>query len=476
MKEVSEVNEQKSLLLEIAEAIDRRLRQHTPRDEGPPPEARRPRWLRWLGRQMVPNVGTLLMVVVLLLTVPSLAAPLRAPAATSTSTISYQGRLADSGGNPLTAKVNMEFRIYNVPTGGVPLWAEMWTGGNAVDVSDGLFNVMLGSIDNTLASAIDGHDELYLGITVGTDSEMEPRVQLGSVPFSMQAMTVPDDSITSAEISAGAVSTSELANGAVTGAKIQDGQVGADDVSFNYAGSSSKGGPASNLDCSNCISSSEIQNGQVRNADLENGAVTIAKIDIDDHLDMQHKDIRNIANLVFPYADTRAIQYRGTAALAIQTLNDSSQDTVRMELGKGDYPDVDIKNARLDMNGNPIINQGAMIEANLQTAGELAAERIDRFEQGDVLCWLGERLEKCNEDSDRRVVAVANEKGLPIVIGAEPIRVLGPVQVGDLLVASNVAGYAMVNNAPAPGTVIAKALEAFDGKQGVIKAMINTSS
>jgi hypothetical protein len=43
-------------------------------------------------------------------------------------------------------------------------------------------------------------------------------------------------------------------------------------------------------------------------------------------------------------------------------------------------------------------------------------------------------------------------------------------------VASNAAGYAMVNNAPAPGTVIAKALEAFDGEQGVIKAMINTSS
>jgi hypothetical protein len=189
------MNEQKSLLLEIAEAIDRRLRQHTPRDEGPPPEARRPRWLRWLGRQMVPNVGTLLMVVVLLLTVPSLAAPLRAPAATSTSTISYQGRLADSSGNPLTGKFNLEFRIYDVPTGGVPLWTEMWTGGNAVDVSDGLFNVMLGSIDNTLASAIEEYDELYLGITVGTDSEMEPRVQLGSVPFSMQAMTVADGSI-----------------------------------------------------------------------------------------------------------------------------------------------------------------------------------------------------------------------------------------------------------------------------------------
>jgi len=87
---------------------------------------------------------------------------------------------------------NMEFRLYDVPTGGVPLWEEFWTGANSVAVSDGLFNVMLGSIDNTLASSIEGQDELHLGITVGSDSEMTPRVQLGSVPFAMNAGWVGD--------------------------------------------------------------------------------------------------------------------------------------------------------------------------------------------------------------------------------------------------------------------------------------------
>ena len=150
-------------------------------------------WPKWgqvgafVQRWLLPNPGTLVLMVLLALVVPTLAAPLRAPGAVSTSVISYQGRLADADGNPITGKVNMEFRIYDVPTGGTPLWEEYWTGGNAVDVSDGLFNVMLGSINNTLADAIAGHDELYLGITVGTDSEMEPRVQLGSVPFSMIA-------------------------------------------------------------------------------------------------------------------------------------------------------------------------------------------------------------------------------------------------------------------------------------------------
>ena len=65
------------------------------------------------------------------------------------------------------------------------------TGENSVEVSDGLLSVMLGSINNTLPSLIEGHDELYLGITVGNDIELSPRVPLSSVPYSMQALTVP---------------------------------------------------------------------------------------------------------------------------------------------------------------------------------------------------------------------------------------------------------------------------------------------
>jgi len=42
---------------------------------------------------------------------------------------------------------------------------------------------------------------------------MEPRVQLGSVPFSMQALTVPDGSITAEKIADGAVTSEKLASG-----------------------------------------------------------------------------------------------------------------------------------------------------------------------------------------------------------------------------------------------------------------------
>ncbi|MBM4456459.1 MAG: hypothetical protein FJ011_01635 [Chloroflexi bacterium] len=135
-----------------------------------------------------------------------------APTATSTGTIAYQGRLADADGNPLTGTYNMIFRLYDAATGGVPLWEEQWTGSNGVKVSDGLFNVMLGSLAQLPISQFTNSPSLFLGITVGTDDEMAPRVQLGSVPFAVQALTVPDGSVTTAKIADGAVTQAKLSS------------------------------------------------------------------------------------------------------------------------------------------------------------------------------------------------------------------------------------------------------------------------
>ncbi len=49
-----------------------------------------------------------------------------------------------------------------------------------------------------------------------------------------------------------------ISDNAVTSAKIADGAVSSSDVGFNYAGSSSKGGPASDLNCTTCVSESEL--------------------------------------------------------------------------------------------------------------------------------------------------------------------------------------------------------------------------
>jgi len=59
-----------------------------------------------------------------------------------------------------------------------------------------------------------------------------------------------------------------------------------------------------------------------------------------------------------------------------------------------------------------------------------------------------------------------------VITLARPIIIGRVVQWGDILVALDTAGYAMVNNRAAPWTVIAQALEDFDGERGLVKAMI----
>ncbi|MCI0732061.1 MAG: hypothetical protein L0332_35795 [Chloroflexi bacterium] len=129
---------------------------------------------------------------------------------TSTDTIAYQGRLADANGNPLSGTYNMVFRLYNVAAGGSPLWTEQWSGSDAVQVNDGLFNVLLGSLTPIPQSIFTDYDTLWLSLRVGTDNEMMPRVSLGSVPFSIHALTVPDESITTAALADGSVTSIKL--------------------------------------------------------------------------------------------------------------------------------------------------------------------------------------------------------------------------------------------------------------------------
>lgn len=185
-----------------------------------------------LRRSLTPHPGTLVLTLVLVLALfwaqsaGALPLPVQhSPSFISTGTIAYQGRLADASGNPLTAVVNMEFRLYDAPTGGAPLWEELWTGPSAVQVSDGLFNVMLGSLAPIQQSIVSSSASLYLGITAGTDDEMAPRVQLGSVPFAVQALTVPDGSIATAKIADGAVTGAKVADKSITTSKLASGTV-----------------------------------------------------------------------------------------------------------------------------------------------------------------------------------------------------------------------------------------------------------
>jgi len=111
-----------------------------------------------------------------------------------TATINYQGKLTDSSGIAV-ADGTYNMRFWLLDSGSVATtsaeWTESLTGGNKVQVTNGLFSVMLGS--TTPLTSVDFNQALFLGVEIGGsgaitwDGEMSPRKPLGTVPAAFEA-------------------------------------------------------------------------------------------------------------------------------------------------------------------------------------------------------------------------------------------------------------------------------------------------
>ncbi|MFQ5650690.1 MAG: hypothetical protein ACE5IY_12175 [bacterium] len=138
-------------------------------------------------------------------------------------TISYQGVLTDAEGNRVQdGNYQINFNLYETAAGGAGIWFER----QLVSVSDGLFNVILGSV-NPLNLLFDR--PYWLGISIGSGQvqELTPRIQLTASPYSLNAQAIVDNAVTSSKIADGAVTLSKIDT---TGASV--GQV----LSFTRAG------------------------------------------------------------------------------------------------------------------------------------------------------------------------------------------------------------------------------------------------
>jgi len=101
--------------------------------------------------------------------------------------MSYQGRLTDAVGAPLTGLVNLQMRIYDVVAGGSALYVEDHT--NVIVDDVGAFSVrlgagstLLGTFDTTLFAGVNR----YLEVVVNGEI-LTPRLIIGSVPYAMHA-------------------------------------------------------------------------------------------------------------------------------------------------------------------------------------------------------------------------------------------------------------------------------------------------
>ncbi len=103
--------------------------------------------------------------------------------------VNYQGTVSDAGG-PLDGPYDISFTVYPDSLSSTALWTELHV---AVPVDDGLFNVILGRYTD-LPDSLFERDELWIGITIGNDPEIDPRMRLTSVPWAIRA-AVADSAI-----------------------------------------------------------------------------------------------------------------------------------------------------------------------------------------------------------------------------------------------------------------------------------------
>ena len=104
---------------------------------------------------------------------------------TASRLIPIQGRLTDSSGAPINGSRTMAFNIYNVPTDGAALCSQS----GEIILQNGVFNTVMSSCP---AEIFNGQ-QLYVGITVGLDTEMTPRQPIYPAPYA--SSLIPAQSI-----------------------------------------------------------------------------------------------------------------------------------------------------------------------------------------------------------------------------------------------------------------------------------------
>lgn len=464
--------------------------------------------MKTIARHLIPNAGALILVSLLL--VVQVASARQVPGPTQPETppqtlISYQGTLTDPAGNPINGTLPMQFALYGSSSGTDLKWGPE---SQQVEVSNGLFHVLLGSVVPIDPADLYLFGNLYLDIIVNGEP-LTPREVLGSVLNAVDVSRVylknPNNEQASVQLGwADDVARIRVGGdgvGASNGFDIQTvGGLSLMRLLHNGNVGIGTTNPGAKLEIAATEGYALIASGPISLW----GAVGIHNnLYLDGNL-AAASDVSALGNIASAGNVTAegSLAVNGSGFFGGATYHEGAVNLQSIAVpltfkesdtsGQGSLwrMPLDETRMRFDSSDNGVdftayhtplwlfkdgsIGCGALTENNLQTPEEQAAGRSDRFEEGDLLCWsaMAKRLEKCSTPGDPLVQAVADKSGRPIVIGAEVVKVIGPVRAGDYLVASSVPGYAMASATPTFGIVIAQALEDFDGEKGIIKAMI----
>ena len=184
----------------------------------------------------MPKIIVLLLVILL---VGYLAVSVKAAITNSSRVIPYQGRLTDSAGaNVADGSYAMTFKIYTVSTGGSSSFTEAYS---SVSIASGLFSVLLGSLSASGVNLDFANPPYYLGITIASNSEMSPRIQLGFAPLAHNSQYLDGTPLSSFQLNTGVLTGAVGTNTRLQATGTGTGSTGNGSIYFLNSSGTTKG-------------------------------------------------------------------------------------------------------------------------------------------------------------------------------------------------------------------------------------------
>jgi len=193
---------------------------------------------------------------------------------------------------------------------------------------------------------------------------------------------------------------------------------------------------------------------------------------------------------------TGTVTLAGSGATSVtqsgSTITISSSDTNTItSVGASGYTAVTGAVTIAGSGGTSVTQSGSTITISSNTTAVYAADLAENYqadaayESGTVLMFGGEfEVTLADEDTIRVAGIVSTDPAYLMNIGLEgdrvvalaltgrvPCKVKGKIRKGDMLVSAG-GGYARATDNPKLGAIIGKALENFDGEEGVIEVVV----
>ncbi len=446
------------------------------------------------------------------------------------TSINYQGMLMDDAGDPITAgALPTEFKIYDALTNGTLLWEDNFN----LEIDEGLFSVILGPIPDTVFTGTTGTERsLEIAPYYFPDGyePMAPRQKIVSVAYAMRAAIAdsvvngPNGGVESVGVDAPledigtasnphlklnyagglyldvdtlkvSIGENEIQDNAVTLQKIAPTIIGTvDGVNPDV-----DGGDIDLVEGTNITITHPGGNAIEIAAEFDPGPIdhgTLTGLEDDDHPQyFLQNGSENFEGSIIPSVNNSFDIGSGSRFWSNAYCNNirlygsiygnpwcDIWDVENIMPYEDESGNLGASNYRFEHAFIVNLHQGSLLQDTP------IPEPVSEF---DVVVMDGSRgqLVTSTQAGDRRVFGVAKyteEKTIgkgdrartvpaafyPVTHGICHIKVIGPVSDGDFLVSSSTPGYAIASSDPKIGTVIAQALEDFNGKSGTVKAMI----